>query len=60
MVEMSKEMQDLFDKITDRQKIRMFYELAKYINDNTENSEDGDMNKLFSDIKNVVDDIENL
>lgn len=66
MVEMTNEMQNCFDTMDDCQKIRMFYELAKYINKNTDDvNEDGnpldkDMENLFDDIANVVTDIENL
>lgn len=61
MVGMTGEMQDLFDKMDDQQKIRMFYELAKYIGENAEDdSLDNDMKNLFNDIANVVNDIENL
>ena len=46
---------------TDKEKIRLFYELAKYIVENVEvDLEDDDMNNLFEDITNVVNDIENL
>lgn len=31
MIPMTKEMREVFDNMSDREKIRMFYELAKYI-----------------------------
>ena len=61
MVEMTKEMQKSFDEMNDTQKIRMFYELAKYIRDNVGGEhEDPDMENLFDDIANIVNDIESL
>lgn len=60
MVEMTKEMQKCFDEMNDKQKIRMFYELTKYMHENMEYGEDEDMNNLIEDIANVKSDIENL
>ena len=60
MVEMTKEMNTCFNTMDDKQKIRMFYELAKYIVNNTGDAEDEELNQLFSDIQNIVTDIENL
>lgn len=60
MVEMTKEMNTFFNTMDDKQKIRMFYELAKYIVNNTGDTEDEELNQLFSDIQNIVTDIENL
>lgn len=60
MVEMTKKMQKCFDEMNDKQKIRMFYELTKYMHENMEYSEDKDMNNLIEDIANVKSDIENL
>lgn len=60
MVEMTKEMNTCFNTMDDKQKIRMFYELAKYIVNNTGDTEDEELNQLFSDIQNIVTDIENL
>lgn len=60
MVEMTKKMQKCFDEMNDKQKIRMFYELTKYMHENMEYSEDEDMNDLIEDIANVKSDIENL
>lgn len=60
MVEMTKEMQKCFDEMDDKQKIRMFYELTKYMHENMEYGEDEDMNNLIEDIANVKSDIENL
>lgn len=60
MVEMTKKMQKCFDEMNDKQKIRMFYELTKYMHENMEYNEDEDMNNLIEDIANVKSDIENL
>ena len=61
MTRMTAEMKRVFEQMDDNQKIRMFYELGKYIINNVdENQEDSDMQNLFNDITNVVNDIENL
>lgn len=58
---MTAEMKRIFEQMNKDQKVRMFYELAKYISDNAnENVEDKNMQNLFEDIANVVNDIENL
>lgn len=60
MVKMTRKMQKCFDEMNDKQKIRMFYELTKYMNENMEYGKDKDMNNLIEDIANVKNDIENL
>ena len=60
MVKMTKEMQKCFNEMSDEQKIRMFYELTKYMCENMEYEEDDDMDNLMDDITNVRNDIENL
>jgi len=60
MIEMNDTMQKCFDAMDDKQKIRMFYELTKYMHENMEYGEDDDMNNLMDDIANVKNDIENL
>lgn len=60
MIEMNKEMQKCFDEMDDKQKIRMFYELTKYMHENMEYGEDEAMNNLIEDIANIKSDIENL
>lgn len=61
MTRMTAEMKRIFEQMNDKQKIRMFYELAKYIISNVdENVEDKDMQNLFEDIVNVVNDVEDL
>lgn len=57
---MTEQMQRCFDNMDDEQKIRMFYELTKYMHENMEYGEDEDMNNLIDDIANVKSDIENL
>lgn len=60
MVEMTTDMQKFFNEMNEEQKIRMFYELTKYMHENLEYGEDDDMNNLIEDIANVRNDIENL
>ena len=60
MVKMSKEMEKCFSDMNDKQKIRMFYELVKYMHENMDYGKDDDMNNLIDDIANVYNDIENL
>ena len=60
MTRMTAQMKDIMKNTTDKQKIRLFYELGKYINDNADETDDDDMNNLFNDIANVVSDIEKL
>lgn len=60
MTEMNKKMQKCFDEMDDKQKIRMFYELTKYMHENLEYGKDDGMNNLIEDIANVRNDIENL
>ena len=60
MIEMTKQMSDVMKNTNDKQKIRLFYELGKYIKENADETGDEEMNNLFNDIANVVNDIENL
>ncbi len=60
MVEMTPDMQKCFDEMSDPQKIRMFYELTKYLHENMEYGKDPDITNLIEDIANVRNDIENL
>ena len=59
MIDMNEKLNKVMNETTDTEKIRLFYELAKYIVNNTE-AEDDDMENLFDDIANVVNDIESL
>ena len=55
MIEKNQKIQTMLNNLSDKEKIRMFYELAKefvYLDD--------DMQNLIEDIANVVNDIENL
>ena len=60
MVKMTKEMQKCFNEMSDEQKIRMLYELTKYMCENMEYGADDEMNNLIEDIANVRNDIDNL
>lgn len=60
MNEMTREMEGYFNKMDDRKKIRMFYELGKYFLNTSEEFDDPDMENLFDDIAAVINDIENL
>ena len=60
MTKMTKQMSDVMKNTNDKQKIRLFYELGKYIKENAGETDDDEMNNLFDDIANVVNDIENL
>ncbi len=60
MIEMNESLNKIMKETSDKEKIRLFYELAKYINENVEDSDDDEMNNLFADIKTIIDDIENL
>ena len=60
MIDMNKKLEKIMKETTDTEKIRLFYELAKYIVYNADETEDDDMENLFEDIANVINDIENL
>lgn len=63
MVPMNDKLNKTMEETTPQEKIRLFYELAKYFLVNVgayEELEDDDMITLFEDIANVVNDIENL
>ena len=60
MVEMTKKMQNSFDDMDDKQKIKMLYELIKYTHEKMEYGEDDEMNNRIEDIASVKNDIENL
>lgn len=60
MINMNEKLNKVMSETTDTEKIRLFYELAKYIVNNTEAEEDDDMENLFNDIANVVNDIEGI
>lgn len=62
MVEMNSKLKKVMTDTTDKEKIRLFYELAKYITFDISKfeDEDEDIDNLFGDIINVINDIENL
>lgn len=60
MIDMNEKLEKVMKETTDTEKIRLFYELAKYIVYNADETEDDDMENLFEDIANVINDIENL
>ena len=63
MIEKNEKITKMMEELTDQEKIRMFYELAKeivYLDDEEFEELDYDMQELIEDIANVVNDIENL
>lgn len=63
MIEKNEKITKMMEELTDQEKIRMFYELAKefvYLDDEEFDELDDDMQNLIEDIANVVNDIENL
>ena len=63
MIEKNEKITKMMEELTDQEKIRMFYELAKefvYLDDEEFDELDDDMQNLIENIANVVNDIENL
>ena len=61
MTPYSPKLMQIMASITDVEKIRLFYELAKYLNSNMEVDEDDNaMVELAGSIANVVQAIDNL
>lgn len=63
MIEKNEKITKMMEELTDQEKIRMFYEIAKeivYLDDGEFEEFDYDMQELIEDIANVVNDIENL
>lgn len=63
MIEKNEKITKMMEELTDQEKIRMFYELAKefvYLDDEEFDEFDDDMQNLIENIANVVNDIENL
>lgn len=63
MIEKDEKITKMMEELTDQEKIRMFYELAKeivYLDDVEFEELDYNMQNLIEDIANVVNDIENL
>ena len=63
MIEKNQKIETMLNDLSDQEKIRMFYELAKefvYLDDEEFDELDDDMQNLIENIANVVNDIENL
>ena len=63
MIEKNEKITKMMEELSEKEKIRMFYELAKEFADLDEGefeALDSDMQNLMEDIANVVNDIENL
>lgn len=63
MIEKNEKITKMINDLSDKEKIKMFYELAKEIVDMDEdefNELDSDMQELIEDISNVINDIHNL
>lgn len=63
MTEMTNETRKWFDafcNMKEKQQIRIFYEVVKYMHENLEYGENDDMNNLIEDIANVRNDIEDM
>ena len=52
---------NILNNTTEKEKCNLFYALAKYFHDNSEEYyEDEDLENLYDDIANIVNDINNL
>lgn len=60
MICMNETLEKIMVETTDKEKIRLLYELSKYIVCNIGETDDDDMENLIEDIANVINDIENL
>ena len=60
MIKMNKKLNNIMKNTTEKEKIRLFYELAKFFLETVGDDYDDNLEDLFSDIANVVQDIENL
>lgn len=63
MIEKNEKITKMLNELSDDEKIRIFYELAKEfvdMDDDEFESLDKDMQTLFEDIANVINDIKNL
>ena len=57
----SPKLMDIMFDLTDAEKIRLFYELAKYLNQNMEVDEDDNaMVEIADSIANIINAIDNL
>lgn len=63
MIEKNQKIKNMLNNLSDKEKIRMFYELAKeFVDCDEEEFEelDDDMKNLIEDISNVIYDIDTL
>lgn len=60
MQKMNTKLKNIMKDTTEREKIRLFYELGKHFVDTVGDDYDDSLEDLFADIANVVQDIENL
>lgn len=60
MQPMNEKLNKIMEETTDREKIRLFYELGKYITTNVDVTDDEDMENIFDEIANVINAIDNL
>ena len=60
MQPMNEKLNKMMEETTDREKIRLFYELGKYITTNVDVTDDEDMENIFDEIANVINAIDNL
>lgn len=60
MQQMNEKLNKVMEETTDKEKIRLFYELGKYIVANADTTDDSDMEDLFDEIANVINVIDNL
>ena len=59
MIKMNKKLKTIMEDTTEREKIRLFYELGKHFLENS-NDIDECLEELYDDIANVINDIDNL
>ena len=59
MIPMNKKLEKIMKDTGELEKIRLFYELAKFFLDNSEDI-DEELEDLYADIANVVNDIDSL
>lgn len=63
MIEKNEKITKMMKELSDKEKIRIFYDIAKeivYLDDGEFEELDNDMQTLIEDIANVINDIENL
>lgn len=63
MIEKNEKITRMLNELSDKEKIRMFYEIAREVvalDEDEYNELDDDMRTLIEDISNVINDIDNL